>query len=199
MDNEPSPDPGRALADELLPCPHCAGTDIRFDRHVSGSSPTGEVWSMCCYHCGATFPNRYRKELLIERWNARPAEADKYYDYASEFGHQLQKLREVVKDAIDILTERKRGNDARSPSHNARVILETALKAKPLALRKVSDERALELAERIQRNAGMMSVEDAACEIMQYATDAVLQQREALLPPPDVPGPQGKGVKPVCQ
>ena len=47
------------------------GTDIRFDRHVDYRSPTKEVWSMCCYNCGATFPNRFKKELLLTAWNTR--------------------------------------------------------------------------------------------------------------------------------
>jgi hypothetical protein len=51
---------------KMQSCPFCAGDDIRFDRHVDNRSPTGEVWSMCCYRCGATFPNRYRKALLVE-------------------------------------------------------------------------------------------------------------------------------------
>lgn len=59
------------MSEKLLPCPHCGGSDVRFDRHVHGSSPTGEIWSMCCYDCGATFPNRYRKELLVNAWNTR--------------------------------------------------------------------------------------------------------------------------------
>jgi hypothetical protein len=31
------------------------------------------VYSMCCYECGATFPNRYRRELLVDAWNRRTA------------------------------------------------------------------------------------------------------------------------------
>ncbi len=58
-------------AGKLAACPFCSGTDIRFDRHIQGRSPTGEIWSMYCYQCGATFPNRYRKELLVEKWNTR--------------------------------------------------------------------------------------------------------------------------------
>lgn len=56
------------------------------------------------------------------------AEADRYFDMAGEFGHQLQALASVAQDAIDLLTERKQGNAARSPGHNARVILEAAMK-----------------------------------------------------------------------
>ncbi len=54
-----------------LPCPHCGGTDIRFNRHLDYRSPTSWIWSICCYQCGATFPNRYQKELLLEAWNTR--------------------------------------------------------------------------------------------------------------------------------
>lgn len=47
---------------EALPCPFCGGADIRFDCHRGagwGFDHRGDdVWSMCCYDCGATFPNR---------------------------------------------------------------------------------------------------------------------------------------------
>lgn len=62
--------------EKLLPCPFCGGADIRIDCHRNRG--TGEyegqhVYSMCCYNCGATFPNRYRRELLVECWNRRSA------------------------------------------------------------------------------------------------------------------------------
>lgn len=59
---------------KILPCPFCGGTDIRFDAHHGygiGIHSGETVYSMCCYDCGATFPNRYRKELLVECWNRR--------------------------------------------------------------------------------------------------------------------------------
>ena len=60
---------------EFKPCPFCGGTDIRCDNHGKSSHDPwhqdDDVWSMCCYKCGATFPNRYRKELLLEAWNRR--------------------------------------------------------------------------------------------------------------------------------
>jgi Lar family restriction alleviation protein len=58
---------------EFKPCPFCGGTDIRCDKHHNTSYERSEkfVWSMCCYSCGATFPNRYRRELLLEAWNRR--------------------------------------------------------------------------------------------------------------------------------
>ncbi len=59
----------------FLPCPFCGGTDIRITQHIgqgTGFLHQGEdVFSMCCYDCGATFPNRYRRELLVECWNRR--------------------------------------------------------------------------------------------------------------------------------
>jgi Lar family restriction alleviation protein len=59
------------------PCPFCGGTDIRHDRHPGygrGLYHQGEdVYSMCCYQCGATFPNRYKLELLRDAWNRRVA------------------------------------------------------------------------------------------------------------------------------
>ena len=59
---------------ELKPCPFCGGTNIRFDEHHGEGRRmhSGEtVWSMCCYDCGVAFPNRYRRELLEDAWNAR--------------------------------------------------------------------------------------------------------------------------------
>jgi Lar family restriction alleviation protein len=57
--------------EKILPCPFCGGKDIRFDCHKAYTSPTGKIWSMCCYNCGAQFPNRYKKELLLKAWNTR--------------------------------------------------------------------------------------------------------------------------------
>lgn len=60
---------------ELLPCPFCGGVEIRFDLHTAagrGMHHEGaDVWSMCCYTCGATFPNRYERGLLVAAWNRR--------------------------------------------------------------------------------------------------------------------------------
>lgn len=39
----------------------------------------------------------------------------------------IAKLRAAVQEACDLLAERKYGNDARSPGHNARLVLEAAL------------------------------------------------------------------------
>ncbi len=58
------------MTDEIKPCPFCGDSDIQFDKHIGRYQET--IWSMCCYQCGATFPNRYKKELLVEAWNRRP-------------------------------------------------------------------------------------------------------------------------------
>lgn len=58
-------------------CPFCGGTNIRFTNHGKISREMGhrndDVWSTCCHDCGATFPNRYNKQALIDCWNLRPA------------------------------------------------------------------------------------------------------------------------------
>lgn len=64
---------------EFLPCPFCGGTDIRTDRHRgqgAGLHRGEDVYSMACYHCGARFPNCYRRELFIEKWNRRAPAPD---------------------------------------------------------------------------------------------------------------------------
>lgn len=58
----------------MLPCPFCGGEHIKMTSHKgyrARMSPTGEIWTMRCYNCGATFPNRYEKELLVSQWNKR--------------------------------------------------------------------------------------------------------------------------------
>lgn len=56
---------------ELKPCPFCGGHDIRIDNHWSAGRNGETIYSMCCYDCGATFPNRYRREVMVESWNRR--------------------------------------------------------------------------------------------------------------------------------
>jgi hypothetical protein len=45
----------------------------------------------------------------------------------------LDVLRAAVQEACDLLAERKYGNPARSPGHNARLVLERGLKMAPTA------------------------------------------------------------------
>ena len=56
---------------EMKPCPFCTGTDIRIDAHLNAGRAGETVYSMCCYDCGATFPNRYKRQLLVAAWNRR--------------------------------------------------------------------------------------------------------------------------------
>lgn len=75
----PAPVEGVGEDKEWKSCPFCGGEDIRCTRHSNTRyndpdhypSKIPFIYSMCCYQCGATFPNRYRKELLIEAWNRR--------------------------------------------------------------------------------------------------------------------------------
>lgn len=59
----------------IKPCPFCGSVDIHFHAHPgagTGIDHRGEtVYSMGCFRCGATFPNRYKVELLVEAWNTR--------------------------------------------------------------------------------------------------------------------------------
>lgn len=67
------------MTEKFKPCPFCGGTDIRSDRHQgvgTGLHRGEDVYSMCCYNCGATFPNRYKPELLVEAWNKRVPDID---------------------------------------------------------------------------------------------------------------------------
>ena len=58
-------------------CPFCDSKNIRFDRHLGagrGRLHDGQdVWSTCCYECGATFPNMYSREALEAKWRRRPS------------------------------------------------------------------------------------------------------------------------------
>jgi Lar family restriction alleviation protein len=60
---------------DLLPCPHCGSSRINIHCHRGASrSPThygADVYSLGCYDCGATVPNMYQRELLVDAWNRR--------------------------------------------------------------------------------------------------------------------------------
>ena len=71
---------------ELKECPFCGGTNIRIDKHPPIVRP---VFSMCCYDCGATFPNRYRRELLVDAWNRRALLPDKGEQMNEEIKEEL--------------------------------------------------------------------------------------------------------------
>ena len=68
----------RARPDELKPCPFCGSADI---ANVSAgyAGPTNrwhagdEIFAVNCRKCGASVPNRYRNDLVVEHWNSRAA------------------------------------------------------------------------------------------------------------------------------
>jgi Lar family restriction alleviation protein len=80
MDKHMTPTQAQIEASAFKPCPFCGSADIRCTNHGKVSHDPwhrdDDVWSMCCYKCGATFPNRYRQELLVENWNRRAASAE---------------------------------------------------------------------------------------------------------------------------
>ncbi len=81
---------------DWLPCPFCGGTDIRHDAHQGagmGMHRGETVYSMCCYKCGATFPNRYRLELLREEWNRRATVSETPGSAADVLRRVMEKIR----------------------------------------------------------------------------------------------------------
>lgn len=59
-------------------------------------------------------PGTTREEFLTKR--------------LAERGEALEKLKSAMQEACDLLAERTYGNSARSPGHNARLRLETAIR-----------------------------------------------------------------------
>lgn len=54
----------------------------------------------------------------------------KLYDYP-DLKAEVERLRTACSEACDLLAERTHGSPARSPGHNARLVLETALHGAP--------------------------------------------------------------------
>ena len=68
-----------ARPDELKPCPFCGSRDIA-NVSAGHAGPT-DVWhagdgifAVDCRDCGASVPNRYRNDLVVEAWNRRVGE-----------------------------------------------------------------------------------------------------------------------------
>lgn len=87
----------------------------------------GRASSICatfCPFCGT----RYQPETTDRPATAIGGEAAGVAPpAASNSAQEADRLREKMQLAIDILLERENGSPARSPAHNARVILEHAL------------------------------------------------------------------------
>ena len=60
---------------ELKPCPFCGDARITLARHPGagrGMLHKGDdVFSIDCYGCGASVPNRYKQDVIIAAWNRR--------------------------------------------------------------------------------------------------------------------------------
>lgn len=60
---------------KIKPCPFCTSQKIHWHAHTgagTGNHQGETVFSMCCYDCGATQPNRYSLQPMIDLWNRRP-------------------------------------------------------------------------------------------------------------------------------
>jgi Lar family restriction alleviation protein len=126
----------------LAPCPFCGGTDIRITRHPglgTGFHSGEDVYSMCCYDCGATFPNRYRRELLVEAWNRRAAIGD-----VPAVLDDTQRQAALSDEQIADIAERMEASDPSASFWRefARAVLAAAPQSSALPLRPLSDEHA---------------------------------------------------------
>ena len=70
-----------AKPSDLKPCPFCGGTDV---ANVSAgyAGPTDvwhaghQIFAVNCKGCGASVPNRYQNQLVVDAWNKRPDQKD---------------------------------------------------------------------------------------------------------------------------
>jgi hypothetical protein len=89
---------------DALQCPFCASSDIRFDCHPRmGRGPIhggSDVWSTCCYNCGATFPNRYNREALESNWRRRPAPVASTFPYIGPDPMLVRTIQNRLDDSI---------------------------------------------------------------------------------------------------
>lgn len=67
--------------------------------------------------------HRALRAQIVELW----AEAEKYNGWHQQACLEIERLRQAMQEACDMLAERTYGSPARSPGHNARVRLESAL------------------------------------------------------------------------
>lgn len=82
---------------QLLPCPFCGSTDA---RNVSAgcAGPTNhfhagdKIFAVNCGECGASVPNRYKNNLVVDAWNKLAARAD-LEEIIAEQAKELTDLR----------------------------------------------------------------------------------------------------------
>jgi Lar family restriction alleviation protein len=100
------------MTDALLPCPFCGCCDVRLQKHSNagrGEHSGDDVFSIGCYRCGASVPNRYNehgRKLLISAWNTRTDISQARID---EAGNQLDSARH----SVTVLEERGAVGQAR--------------------------------------------------------------------------------------
>lgn len=66
----------RANPSELKPCPFCGSRDIA-NVSAGHAGPSNrfhagdEIFAVNCKNCGASVPNRYQNNLVVDAWNER--------------------------------------------------------------------------------------------------------------------------------
>lgn len=113
---------------ELSPCPFC-GSQPELNILYEEDEIDGVV--IRCAKCGIS-----KEKLTVEAganwWNARHAQ-------------RALDCEQAMREACDLLAERKHGNNARSPGHNARLILEHALAAPSAATAQMVREQCIKI------------------------------------------------------
>lgn len=108
------------------PCPFCGGTDIRWNRHVGAGSGMWhhgqDVFSMCCYDCGGTVPNRYSLELVNEAWNRRPQEANAPAKGSEPFERWRKELRACIVQLLYVAHESKSPKECKAHPYYSSVM-----------------------------------------------------------------------------
>ena len=67
-----------ASSKDLKPCPFCGSHDIA-NVSAGTAGPTNvwhagdEIFAVNCRECGASVPNGYRNQVVVDAWNTRVA------------------------------------------------------------------------------------------------------------------------------
>lgn len=147
------------------------GMTTTWERKASGGKPLlyGGKRGLLAYGTIATWDefdfiaavaNEWPKisEALRSHHRTEPQTApasDELWSAIRDRDARINVLYAAMKEACDLLTERKQGGHARSPNHNARLVLEAAIKDRPTAA--PADAERLALAERIEKHVNVMA------------------------------------------